>query len=342
MWCPKCKTEYREGITVCADCGTELVEQSQTEEIVICEINDDKTAEELVEFLKYSGIENVKLELIEDGIGYRLTVPKEFEVSADKIVHGYLLAKEEERDEKSKAGDNHDGSAAEAKTSLEEDTKTKTESDSKDDITLDEAENMNADTEIVEDGDTAPVSDSTDDMDEDNLLLAEEVEEDTIDLLYTSNKKEYVKKVDLYRDTKFSGLTFLIFGLLGGIYLTLCKLEIIPIKYNIVVFCIISVLFAGFIIAGIVSMVKSKKIKLQIPEEETMTNSLKEWLDENITDELVDSWLDKNVSEVENDLLITAHIRTRLAKEYPDLQIEYIEMIADEYFEEHFLKEENE
>ncbi len=26
-WCPKCETEYREGILVCADCGTELVEE---------------------------------------------------------------------------------------------------------------------------------------------------------------------------------------------------------------------------------------------------------------------------------------------------------------------------
>jgi len=27
MFCPKCKTEYREGFYTCADCGTDLVDQ---------------------------------------------------------------------------------------------------------------------------------------------------------------------------------------------------------------------------------------------------------------------------------------------------------------------------
>lgn len=35
-WCPKCETEYREGILVCADCGTALVE----------ELTDSKTNQE--------------------------------------------------------------------------------------------------------------------------------------------------------------------------------------------------------------------------------------------------------------------------------------------------------
>ena len=34
-WCPKCKNEYKDGFTVCADCGTELV-ASLDEKVPIC------------------------------------------------------------------------------------------------------------------------------------------------------------------------------------------------------------------------------------------------------------------------------------------------------------------
>lgn len=34
-WCPKCKSEYREGFTVCADCGSRLVDEEPEEEILI-------------------------------------------------------------------------------------------------------------------------------------------------------------------------------------------------------------------------------------------------------------------------------------------------------------------
>lgn len=34
-WCPKCKNEYRKGITVCADCGVPLVEEEANEEVLM-------------------------------------------------------------------------------------------------------------------------------------------------------------------------------------------------------------------------------------------------------------------------------------------------------------------
>ena len=34
-WCPKCKSEYREGFTICSDCGSRLVDEEPEEEILM-------------------------------------------------------------------------------------------------------------------------------------------------------------------------------------------------------------------------------------------------------------------------------------------------------------------
>lgn len=296
MWCPKCKIEYRKGITVCVDCGTELVERSVDETVDVCEMSDEKTADEVVEYLSYSGIKEVAKERDEKG-GFRITVPPAMEKRAERLFRGYLLAKEEEK-----------------------------ENDTSETNGIVEAERGEAD----------PVLSG--EKEDENILLADEISEDTIDLLYTSNKKEYIKYADKYRDMKLSGITFVIFGLIGAVYLILSKAEIIPIQYNVVVFWIIAALFAGFLIYGIVSVVKASKIKDLILKEEERTEEIKEWLDQNLTDAMVDNWSDSSVSEGENDLIVTAHIRAMLLKEYKEESTEYLEMITEEYFEEHYLE----
>lgn len=306
MWCPKCKIEYRKGISVCTDCGSALVERNGEYGVDICEINDEATADEIVEFLTYSGIEGVEKEASEDSIGFKITVPSKAERKAEKLFHGYLIAKEEEKEQAETA-------SMENNISEMEDDTVSTHSP--------KAEN-----------------DLSEKNPEESELFSDEVE-DTVELLHSSSKGEYVKKSEKYRDMKFSGITFIIFGILGGLYLVLCKLEIIPIEYNIFVFCVIAALFAAFFISGIVSIVKSQKIRRMIPAEEEKTKAVKTWLDENLTKEMVEKWSDSNVSDGENDLLVTAHIRTILMKEYPDESEAYLEMIADEYYEEHFFNE---
>ena len=58
-WCPNCKTEYREGIKVCADCGAALVAElkEEAERAQIALLQNPDTVEKLKAYLKYAGIE---------------------------------------------------------------------------------------------------------------------------------------------------------------------------------------------------------------------------------------------------------------------------------------------
>lgn len=93
-------------------------------------------------------------------------------------------------------------------------------------------------------------------------------------------------------------------------------------------------MFAFFIANGVASVIKSGKIKGQISEEEALTKEIKLWLDENITGEIVGSWRDTNVPDEENELIVISKIGEMLSDYYKQLDTSYLEMIADEYFNE--------
>ena len=272
MWCPVCKTEYQKGITICAECGSVLVEGTEDDFLItgLCELKDEETAAKLLEYLKFSGITNAK-EKEEDGV-YIITVPQSQAKQAEKLMRGFMIAQQDEQ-EKEALGAGNDSSG-------------------------------------------------------------EKGSNETPEGILNNSSKTYTKKADEYKDTRTSGITFVIFGLIGIAYLVLCKLEILPLTYNDIVLVLLLCMFAFFIANGVASVIKSGKFKGQISEEEALTNEIKLWLDENITGEIVGSWRDTNVPDEENELIVISKIGEMLSDYYKQLDTSYLEMIADEYFNE--------
>ena len=60
-WCPKCKNEYREGITVCPDCGEKLVSEEELTDFTSVLFGEQDEMEKLKDFLTYNGVEKSKL-----------------------------------------------------------------------------------------------------------------------------------------------------------------------------------------------------------------------------------------------------------------------------------------
>lgn len=56
LWCPKCKNEYKEGITVCADCGCDLVDSLEEQDAPFT-LGQKKKLSEMITFFKANNME---------------------------------------------------------------------------------------------------------------------------------------------------------------------------------------------------------------------------------------------------------------------------------------------
>ena len=89
-WCPKCKNEYREGVTVCADCGCELVEEEQFAHLSSVTFGDREQLEELKKYLEFNKIQGVTIQFDEEDKVYQLLVREEDRQKAVSMTRVFL------------------------------------------------------------------------------------------------------------------------------------------------------------------------------------------------------------------------------------------------------------
>ncbi len=98
-WCPKCKNEYREGITVCPDCGETLVSEEQLTDWTSVLFGEQDEMEKLKDFLTYNKIDKSKITFDETEQVYELFVDAAEEKKAKTIARVFLEQQEKERKE---------------------------------------------------------------------------------------------------------------------------------------------------------------------------------------------------------------------------------------------------
>lgn len=317
-WCPNCKTEYREGITHCADCKAELVADlnSRTEKLknataIVAKIDREHKdfIQKCADFFEYSGVSaNIVQE--DDGMVAVYTTPEELK-NAKRLFQAFYSV-ESERLQK----------AAE------------------------EAFLAGNDVEDAYFGD-----DEEDDTDTEAKPTQKSVASATQSK--NSSEKTYGNAVSRYDDYRSSGSTFTVLGCLGIIFGVLSLTGVIPLFNSTFSSTVLLIVFGIFLILGVFSYVKAGKLKAAAVEEKEIIEKANLWLESNVTEEIlgkVDT-VTKNLiaEESENDddemvgrtdeLLYLNRIdflREFLMKEFPDLTPSFAEQLVEEFYNKKF------
>ncbi|MCM1538577.1 MAG: hypothetical protein NC254_09275, partial [bacterium] len=320
-WCPVCKNEYKEGVTVCADCGTALVDSlEERKEVLLCK-GEEALILRMQKFLEYNDIPVVFEQEEEEA---RLYVLPKQERKAKQAISVFLVesaAEAERRSAQEKDGRRVEESRFDEAVGLtekeaeEQDTE---EADSKISAAGGAEKMASVTAGAEESADQEEEAENPDGAEEENALLKPETEEETFadgeetvpswDLWggYKGNPREqsggvYHKKSERADDLKSSGEVLLGFGVLGCIALLLIDFGVLPIRFGnrIMMNGILFALFFFFIGFGIYSLKGARKFRAEASDEDALTERIDAWVKANLTAKEIDEAAELEESDAE-------------------------------------------
>ena len=150
------------------------------------------------------------------------------------------------------------------------------------------------------------------------------------DFLPDDNASTFVHAADKYSDMMSSASSLLIVGILGFVFIVLVYFKIIPLDMSILFYIFSSIMFAAFIIAGIVSFFKAGKIKSTISSENQLLTRIKDYLRNDYQPVVIDS----SVSEEESYYIRTDDMKARIASVFPEADALLTDSVIEEVYSE--------
>ena len=182
--------------------------------------------------------------------------------------------------------------------------------------------------------------DDSDEIDLEKLLpvLDEQLEEikdeeanELLSDLRTEASTVYVNKKDKYADLKFSGISFIVFAILGYLFVLINAAGIINM-FNTYSMVILTAVFTVFIGIGISSLRKAGKIKNLVSEEEDVVEKVETYIKEHFTDEYLATLKNDELSEEEDFFHVTEILKAELIEQFPLFSKGYIDQLVDECY----------
>ena len=253
-WCPNCKTEYREGISVCADCGATLVAalDLKAEMHDLCILPNESAAGQLISYLEYSGIK-AESEFLSLDEGYKIKVPEEDFKKAKVEFMAFLTV--EANGAKPKEEKNEDGLTVKEYTD--------------------------------EDGESYSAIEINTMEDLEKLKKAHESGADKEKLFNVESRMKYKpagvyeSQADKANELSSTGFTFTIIDVALLIFTILNLVGVIPFfKGNYMTLGALFILSVAGIGVGIGAFARSKKATEKSKDEEKLTGEINKWLED--------------------------------------------------------------
>lgn len=297
-WCPKCKTEFQEGVSVCSDCKVPLVDELDITDSYVELLGSEKELliNKFSKYLTYSKINN--------------TVREEPE-------KGFVIYCEPGKEKKAKA-------AFQAFLSVEAELHKKAVESGEPD-----------ENDIFADEETPEEPDSEASLLDEEEFITDEDSEASSEAADPRNTTIFVKQSDKSKEYKSTAVTFIVFGILLAALFVLNITKVMTLFGNPLSLSVIGALTLIFIGVGISSNIRAKKALEAAGQEDELIQSVNNWLKENITEEVLAEVRNPELTPEVNYLKETEFIKKRLEESFEGLEENFVYSIIEDYYNEY-------